>query len=145
KFTQDRVTFTLTDGLVILVGCWFGIAPAVFVAGILGFISSPRTPPPPSSNAFSSAVISFRAPGASLTLGAVLRYGYGEMIGTGLNHTLPAVAVAMLAGGVVQIAINIALFSTLLTLRRDDRAWAVLKGFLWAVPMFLPNSAAAYL
>src|SRR5215510_15149154 len=145
KFTQDRVTFTLTDGLVLLVACWFGTAPAVFVAGIEGFISSRRTARRLSSNVFSSAMMSIGAAGASLTLGAVLRYGYGEMIGTGLNHTLPAVAVAMLAGGVVQIAINIALFSTLLTLRRDDRAWAVLKGFLCAVPMFLPNSAAAYL
>jgi len=54
-------------------------------------------------------------------------------------------AIAMLAGSVVQISINLALFSTLFVLRQDNRAVDVLKGFLWAAPMFLPNSAAATL
>ncbi len=145
KFTQDKVTFTLVDGFVILIAVWFGIVPAVFLAGIEGFTASRRTGRRLSSNFFSSAMMSLGAAGASLALGAVLRYGYGETMGTGPNHTPLAVAVAMLAGSVVQIAINVALVSTLFALRQDDRAWAVLKGFLWAVPMFLPNSAVAYL
>jgi len=145
KFSQDRVIFTLTDAFVLLVACWFGPFPAVFLAGVEGFTSSRRTVRRLSSNLFSSAMMSLGAAGASLTIGLVLRYGFGEETGTGPDHTLMAVAVAMLMGSVVQIAMNIGLFSALFALREDNRSADVLKGFIWAVPVFLPNSAAATL
>jgi putative nucleotidyltransferase with HDIG domain len=145
KFSQDRVTFTLTDAFVLLVACWFGPFSAVFLAGIEGFTSSRRTVRRLSSNLFSSSMMSLGAAAASFSLGLVLRYGFNEEAGTGREHTLLAVAVAMLVGSVVQIAINIGLFSALFALRQGNRSAEVLKGFIWAVPMFLPNSAAATL
>jgi putative nucleotidyltransferase with HDIG domain len=145
KFSQDRVVFTLTDAFVLLVACWFGPFPAVFLAGIEGFTSSRRTVRRLSSNLFSSGMMSLGAAAASFSLGIVLRYGFSEEAETGLEHTLLAVAVAMLVGSVVQIAINIGLFSMLFALRQGNHSAEVLKGFIWAVPMFLPNSAAATL
>lgn len=145
KFTQERIVFTLADAFVLLVACWFGLMPAVFLAGIEGFTSSRRTVRRLSSNLFSSGMMSLGASGASVSLSVVLRYGFGEETGTGLNHTLLAAAVAMLVASIAQIAVNVALLSTLFALRKDNRASDLLKGFLWAVPMFLPNSAAATL
>src|SRR6266404_169139 len=145
KFTRERITFTLSDGIVLLVACSFGLAPAVFLAGIDGFIGSRRTARRLSSNFFSSAMMSLGAAAAAISLGAVLHYGFGEETGTGLNHTLLAVAVALLVGSIVQIAVNIVLFSTLFALRQDNPAADVFKGFLWTAPMFLPNGAAATL
>src|SRR5262245_29388930 len=43
KFTRERITFTLTDALVLLVICWFGPYPAIFLAGVEGYTSSRRT------------------------------------------------------------------------------------------------------
>ena len=145
KFSRDRVGFTLTDAFVLLVACWFGPFPAVFLAGIEGFTSSRRTARRLSSNFFSSAMMSLGAAGASVTIGLVLRYGFSEETGTGPGHALMAVAVAMLMGSVVQIAMNIGLFSALFALREDGCSVDVLKGFIWAVPVFLPTSAAATL
>lgn len=145
KFTRERITFTLSDGIVLLVACSFGLAPAVFLAGIDGFTSSRRTARRLSSNFFSSAMMSLGAAAAAISLGAVLHYGFGEESGTGLKHTLLAAAVALLVGSIVQIAVNIVLFSTLFALRRDHLAADVFKGFLWTAPMFLPNGAAATL
>ena len=145
KFTRERITFTLSDGIVLLVACSFGLAPAVLIAGIDGFTSSRRTARRLSSNFFSSAMMSLGAAAAAISLGAVLHYGFGEEMGTGLNHTLLAAAVALLVGSIVQIAVNIVLFSTLFALRQDHLAADVFKGFLWTAPMFLPNGAAATL
>jgi len=145
KFTRERITFTLSDGIVLLVACSFGLAPAVFLAGIDGFTGSRRTARRLSSNFFSSAMMSLGAAAAAISLGAVLHYGFGEEPGTGLNHTLLAAAVALLVGSIVQIAVNIVLFSTLFALRKDHLAADVFKGFLWTAPMFLPNGAAATL
>ena len=146
KFTQDRITFTLTDAFILVMACWFGPAPAMFLAGIEGFTSSRRTVRRLSSNLFSSGMMSLGAAAASFSIGAVLHYGFGEEGRSGLNHKLLAAAVAMLVGSVVQIAMNVGLFSTLFVLRRqDNRPADVLKGFLWAVPMFLPTGAAAAL
>ncbi|PYT08039.1 MAG: hypothetical protein DMF60_05770, partial [Acidobacteria bacterium] len=90
-------------------------------------------------------MMSLGAAAASLSLGAVLRYGFGQEVRSGPGHTLLAAAVALLVGSIVQIAMNVALFSTLFVLRQSNRTADVLKGFLWAVPMFLPTSAAAAL
>jgi len=145
KFTQDRITFTLTDAFVLVAACWFGPAPAVFLAGVEGFTSSRRTVRRLSSNVFSSGMMSLGAAAASFSLGAVLQYGFGEAPGSGMSHALLPAAAAMLVGSIVQIAMNVGLFSTLFVLRQGNRTVDVLKGFLWAVPMFLPTSAAAAL
>src|ERR1700720_1259333 len=72
KFSQNRVTFTLTDSFVLLVACWFGPLPAIFLAGIEGFTSSRRTVRRLSSNLFSSGMMSLGAAAASLTICIVL-------------------------------------------------------------------------
>lgn len=145
KFTQDRITFTLSDAFILLIACWFGLVPAVLLAGIEGFTSSRRTVRRLSSNLFSSGMMSLAAAAASITLNAVLRYGFGEPTGPGSDHTLLAAAFAILSGSIVQLAVNIALLFTLFALRKDNRALDILRGFLFAVPMFLPSSAAATL
>ena len=58
RFTQERLTFTLTDAFVLLVACWFGTVPAIFLAGIEGFTSSRHTARRLSSNLFSSSMMS---------------------------------------------------------------------------------------
>jgi len=145
RFTQERLTFTLTDAFVLLVACWFGTVPAIFLAGIEGFTSSRHTARRLSSNLFSSSMMSMAAAAASVSLSVVMHYGFGEDTGTGADHTLIAVASGMLVASIVQIAINIGLFSMWYLLRQDNRALDVVRGFLWIVPMFLPNSAAATL
>ena len=130
KFTRDRITFTLADACILLVACWLGLAPAVFLAGIEGFTSSRRTVRRLQANLFSSGMMSMGAAAASLTLHIVLRYAFGEHTGTSLDHSLFATAVAMLAASMVQIAVNIALLSTLFMLRNNNRALDVLKGYL---------------
>jgi putative nucleotidyltransferase with HDIG domain len=145
RFTQERLTFTLTDAFVLLVACWFGTVPAIFLAGIEGFTSSRHTARRLSSNLFSSSMMSLAAAAASVSLSVVMHYGFGEDTGNGADHTLVAVAAGMLVASIVQIAINIGLFSMWYLLRQDNRALDVVRGFLWIVPMFLPNSAAATL
>jgi putative nucleotidyltransferase with HDIG domain len=145
KFTQDRVVFTPADAFVLLVACLFGMFPAVFLAGIEGFTSSRRTVRRLSSNLFSSGMMSLGAAAASFSIHLVLQRGFGSETGVGLDHQLLSAAVAMLVGSIVQIAVNVGLFSTLFALRQDNKAADIFKGFLWAVPMFLPNSAAATL
>ena len=144
KFTQERMTFTLTDAFVLFVACWLGFAPAVFLAGIDGFTTSRRGIRRLSSNLFSSAMILLGAAAASAGLNVILRYGFGEALGAGSKHTLLAVAIAILVASIIQIAVNIGLISTLLALRHGNHL-NHLKGFLWTAPMFLPNSAAATL
>ncbi|MGA9770490.1 MAG: HD domain-containing phosphohydrolase [Blastocatellia bacterium] len=144
KFTQESVVFTLTDAFILFVACWLGFVPAVFLASIDGFATSRRNVNRLSSNLFSSAMMLLGAAAASASLGAVLRYGFGEESNAGSNYKLPHVAIALLVAGIIQIAVNISLFSALLALRYGNYL-NHLKGFLWAAPMFLPNSAAATL
>jgi putative nucleotidyltransferase with HDIG domain len=144
KFTQERMTFTLTDAFVIFVACWFGFVPAVFLAGIDGFATSRRTVRRLSSNLFSSSMMSLGAAAATVGLDIVLRLFFAEESVAGSDHTLLAAAMAILVASVIQISVNIGLVSTLLALRYGDHLNHI-KGFLWTVPMFLPNSAAATL
>src|SRR5437016_1209405 len=39
KNAQETLTFTLIDAFVLVIAAWFGMAPAVLIAGIEGFIS----------------------------------------------------------------------------------------------------------
>ena len=145
SFMRDRITITLTDAFVLLVACSFGTFPAVFLAGIEGFTSSRRTVRRLSSNLFSSGMMTLGAAAASFSIHLVLQYSFHSEAKAGLDHDLLSAAVAILVGSVVQIAVNVGLFTTLFALRQDDKKADVFKGFLWAVPMFLPNSAAATL
>jgi len=145
KFTRDRVVFTLSDAFILLVACSYGTAPAIFLAGIEGFTSSRRTVRRLSSNLFSSSMMSIGAAAASLSIKLVLQGSFGSETGAGPHHDLLSVAVAMLIGSIVQITVNLGLFSTLFALRQDNKTVDVFAGFFSALPMFLPNSAAATL
>lgn len=145
KFTRDRVVFTLADAFILLVACSYGTSAAVFLAGIEGFTSSRRTVRRLSSNLFSSSMMSIGAVAASLSIRLVLQGGFRTEAGAGFDHDLLSVAIAMLVGGIVQITVNLGLFSTLFALRQDDKTLEVFTGFFSATPMFLPNSAAATL
>src|SRR5205085_8849376 len=100
KFAQEKVTFTPSDSIVLLVACWYGPAPAIFIAGVEGFISSRRAVRRLSSNIFSFGMMSLVGGASSMALGAVLRYGFSET-GTVQQHSFPAVGVALLVANVV--------------------------------------------
>src|ERR1041384_5585343 len=143
KFAQEKVTFTPSDSIVLLVACWYGPAPAIFIAGIEGFISSRRAVRRLSSNIFSFGMMSLVGGASAITLGAVLRYAFHEM-GTARTHSFPAVAVALLVANVVHITVNTGLISKLFALRQGDKALRLWRqNFLWAAPNFLPTSAVA--
>ena len=59
--TQERLTFSLSDAIVLLVAYWYGVHPAIFVAGLEGFITSRRTVRRWSSNLFSLGMMSLVA------------------------------------------------------------------------------------
>ncbi|HYJ47937.1 MAG TPA: HD domain-containing phosphohydrolase, partial [Pyrinomonadaceae bacterium] len=147
NFSQEKISFTLTDALVLLVACRYGIAPAIFVAGIEGFTSSRRTVRRLSSNLFSFAMMALTASASSLTLTAVFRYGFHEAVTfTALPraYSFSAIAVALLVAGFVHVLVNSWLFSVFFALREKSPVWRNWKqNFLWAVPLFLPTSAVA--
>ncbi len=144
SFTRERITFTLSDALVLLVACCYGLPPAVFIAGIEGFTSSRRTTKRFASNIFSSAMMSIGSAAASLVMQATLIYLFKETGGSG-DYAFLSVAVAMLAAGLVQFTINAILLSTLLALRHGNPIVQHWKDFFWAMPMFLPTSSGASL
>ncbi len=145
KFTQEKMNFTLSDAIVLLVACWYGIAPAIFIAGIEGFVSSRHGVRRLSSNLFSFGMLSLVAGLSSACLGAILRYGFGEVAASD-QLSVPAVAIALLAASILHIVANTGLISALFGLRLDKPVATLWKeNFLLAAPMFLPTSAAASL
>lgn len=145
RLTREKITFTLSDGIILLVACWHGPAAAVLISGLDGLVSSRRAVRRLSSNIFSFAMLSLVAGASSLVLGAVLRQGFGEA-GTGPRQSFPAVAVALLVASVVHVVVNTALISALFALRQREpvmRRWR--DNLLWAAPIFLPTSAVASL
>ncbi|MEK6302125.1 MAG: HD domain-containing phosphohydrolase [Acidobacteriota bacterium] len=144
RFTQETITFTLADAIVLLVACWHGPAPAIFIAGIEGFTSSRRNDGRLSMFFYSSAMMSLGAAAASGLLTFVLHYGFGET-DRGSSHTFLAAAVALFLAGLVQFAVNMVLISTLIAIRHGNSILQGWKDFLWAAPMFLPTSTAASL
>jgi putative nucleotidyltransferase with HDIG domain len=144
KCSQEKISFTLTDALVLLVACRYGIAPAIFVAGIEGFTSSRRTVSRLSSNLFSFGMMALAAGSSSFALASVLRFGFGEPASLSRNHTFSAAAVSLLVASFVHIIVNSWLFSVYFALRERSPIWRNWKqNFLWAVPIFLPTSAVA--
>ncbi|HLM55615.1 MAG TPA: HD domain-containing phosphohydrolase, partial [Pyrinomonadaceae bacterium] len=146
KLTTDKVSFTLSDALILLVACRYGPLPAVFLAGVEGFVSSRAGIKRLSTNLFSSGMMSLAAGAAALALGATLSSVFGEAAAGAAPHGFTAVAVALLVSSLVHLAVNVLLFSALFAMRRREPVLSVWrKNFLWAVSMFLPTSTAASL
>jgi putative nucleotidyltransferase with HDIG domain len=140
KFTTEKISFTLSDAFILLVACRYGVLPAVFLAGLEGFVSSRATVRRLSSNLFSSGMMSLAATVAAAALTATLSYAFGN------SASFTAAACAMLVASLVLLAVNVGLLSTLLALRHGDpvlKVWR--KNFLFAATMFLPTSTAASL
>jgi putative nucleotidyltransferase with HDIG domain len=145
KLTTEKLTFTLSDAIVLLVACWLGLPACVFVAGIEGYTSSRRTVHRLSSNLFSSGMMALAAAAAALSLNAVLRYGFGENL-SGHNHAFPALTVAVLVASLSHIVVNTGLITVLFALRLGNPIFSSWKeNFLLIAPMILPTSAAASL
>ncbi len=145
RLTAEKVNFSLSDALVLLVACWLGVLPAVFVAGVEGFTASRRAVRRLSSNVFSFCMMSLVAGASGSVLGVVLRHGFDES-GAGPRQSFSAVAVALLAASIVHVVCNTVLFSTFFALREHApvlKRWR--ESFLWAAPIFLPTSAVASL
>src|SRR5689334_10906629 len=142
RFTREKITVTLSDAIVLLIACWGGIFPAILVAGIEGFTSVARTRRHWSSYLFSSAIMSAGAGVSAATLTAILHYGFQDRSADG-KHPFLSVTVAILVASLVQVTSNIILLSTLIALRHDLPILSHLRGFLWAVLLFLPISAAS--
>jgi putative nucleotidyltransferase with HDIG domain len=144
KFAQEKVTFTATDSIILLVACWHGIAPAIFIAGLDGLIASRRAVRRLSSNAFSFGMLSLVAAASATTINALLAYGFNEIGQARQQHSFPAVAVALLVANLAHIVANTGLVSVFFALRQGDavlRQWK--RNFLWAAPNFLLTSAVA--
>jgi signal transduction histidine kinase/ActR/RegA family two-component response regulator len=145
KSTQENVTFTLMDAFVLAVAAWYGIGPAVLIAGVEAFTSSRRLVRRLSSNLFSLGMMSLAAAAASFSLSAVLGDGWtGAPIAR--HHSVSAVAAALLVASIIQVTVNWGLVSTLLALRHNNSILLLWKqNFLCAAPLFLPTSVAASL
>jgi putative nucleotidyltransferase with HDIG domain len=140
KFTTEKISFTLSDAFILLVACRYGVLPAIFLAGLEGFVSSRATVRRLSSNLFSSGMMSLAAGAAAAGLAATLTHAFAG------SNSFTAAACALLVASLVQLAINVGLLSTLLALRHGEPVLFVWrKNFLWAVAMFLPTSTAASL
>jgi putative nucleotidyltransferase with HDIG domain len=142
---RDKITFTLSDAFVFLIASWYGILPAVFVAGAEGFVSSRRSVRRFSSNLFSAAMISLAAAAAGAALNASLRYGFHENT-VGQRHSFLAVTVSLLPATAVHLLVNVGLLSKLFALRGTKKFLHTWKENLsWAAPIALPTSAVASL
>jgi len=151
RFSREKITFTLSDAIILLVACWHGMAPAILLAGVEGFVSSRHVVRRFSSNIFSFGMMALVAAASSATLGAVLCYGFGEAsnitaAAAGRAHSFPAVAVALLTASIIHIIVNSGLISVCFALRQNSPVLDTWKqNFLWAAPIFLPTSAVATL
>lgn len=141
----DKITFTLSDAFILLIACWYGMLPAVFVAGLEGFSSSRRAVRRLSSNLFSFGMMSLSAACAGASLNAVLHYGFNQA-GRGGHNTFLAVTVALLVASAAHVLVNVGLISRLFALRQSKSfitAWK--ENLMWAAPIFLPTNAVASL
>src|ERR1043165_9042426 len=111
KFTTEKICFTLSDAFILLVACRYGVLPAIFLAGLEGFVSSRSTVRRVSSNLFSAGVSSLAAGPAASALAATLTHGFAG------SNSFTAAACALLVASLVQLAVNVGLLSTLLALR----------------------------
>lgn len=145
KFTKEKITFTLSDVFILLVAFRYGLAPAVFIAGIESFLSIRRTKSKMLTTLFSAGMMSLSVGASALVLGALLRHGFAAFGDQGGELTIVHVAVAMLVASLVQTAVNIALYSTILSLRHNNSFIHYAKGFLAVAATFLVNGTIATL
>jgi putative nucleotidyltransferase with HDIG domain len=144
KLTQEKLTFSLSDAIILLVACWYGPFLAVVIGGIEGFATSRRAVRRLSSNLFSSGMMAITVAAAAACMRAVLHNGSNG--GNRGQQSLLTVAFALLVASMVHIVTNTGLLSSLLALRHGNRIFSTWKQtFLWAAPMFLPTGAAASL
>lgn len=142
---REKITFTLSDAFIFLIACWYGILPAVFVAGAEGFVSSRRSVRRLSSNLFSAGMISLAAGAAALVLNVILKSGFHET-NEAQYHSFFAVTVALLPATAAHVLVNVGLLSGLFSLRSKTKFLATWKDNLsWAAPIALPTSAVASL
>jgi putative nucleotidyltransferase with HDIG domain len=145
KITQQKMTFTLSDAVVLLAACWYGLPAAVFIAGVEGFTSSRRTIRRLSSNLYSLGMMSLASGAAGVSINLVLTYGFGEA-GTSRSQTFPSIAVALLVGSLIHTLTNSGIISLLFAVRLGNPIWTSWRNnLLFAAPMLLPTSAAASL
>ncbi|HVG38783.1 MAG TPA: HD domain-containing phosphohydrolase, partial [Pyrinomonadaceae bacterium] len=143
KFTNVRTSVTLTDAIILLIACWYGLPAAIFVGGIEGFAASRRTTRRMSSVLFSSAMIALTSGAAALSLNLVLHRPITAFGVDGADSFLN-VTVAFLVASVVHIIVNTGLLSTFLALRAGDSVFGTwYQNFAYTAPIFLPTSAAA--
>jgi putative nucleotidyltransferase with HDIG domain len=145
KLTKEKLTFTLSDAIVLLAACWLGLTACVLIAGVEGYTSSRRTVRRLSSNLFSSSMMTLSAVAAALVLKAVLGFGFNETLAN-RSHAFPALAVAVLTASLIHIIVNTGLISVLFARRLGNpivSSWK--ENFLLIAPMVLPTSAAAIL
>jgi putative nucleotidyltransferase with HDIG domain len=142
--TQERLTFSLSDAIILLIAYWYGVYPAIFVAGLEGFFTSRRTVRRWSSNLFSIGMMSLVAASSSLVIKASVALGAVGAVGELPFHFA---ALAFFAASVTHNLVNMALLSTLLAMRHSKPIVASWKeSFLWTAPILcLPTSAAAIL
>ncbi|HKQ04399.1 MAG TPA: HD domain-containing phosphohydrolase [Blastocatellia bacterium] len=143
-FTQEVITFTLTDAIVILVACCYGPYPAILIAGIESFVLARRGGRLLSSHLFSSGMMSLSAAAASAVLSSGLYFIFGQA-SAGANQSLAAVAISMFLASIAHFTVNAVLLSTLIALRHGKSILHSWKDFLWAAPMYLPTGTAASL
>jgi putative nucleotidyltransferase with HDIG domain len=144
KLSQEKMTFTLSEALVLLIACKFGFAACIFVAGLEGLTSSRRAVRRLSSNLYSFGMMSLASGAGVASLWMVLRYGFGE-VASG-TYAFPAVAIGLLVASIIHIGVNTGLVALLFSVRLEKPVMHIWKEyFLLAVPLFLPTSAAASL
>ncbi|HEV2764909.1 MAG TPA: EAL domain-containing protein [Pyrinomonadaceae bacterium] len=144
-FSQEKISFTFSDAVVLLAAVRYGLPAAVFVAGVEGFISSRRTVRRLSSNLYSFGMMSLTAAAAAASLKGVVFCLSGDAV-SWEGHSFSAVAVSLLAASIVHVVVNTGLTSALFSVRLGQPFVPTWKGnLLWAVPMFLPTGAAAAL
>lgn len=143
KFTNIRMSVTLTDAIILLIACWYGPGAAVFVGGIEGFAASRRTTRRMSSVLFSSAMIALTSAAAALVINFILGRSL-LAIGPQGKDSFLLVTLAFLAASIVHIIVNTGLLSGWLALRAGDpvlKTWY--QNFSYTAPIFLPTSTAA--
>ncbi len=141
KFTEERITFTPSDAIVILIAYNYGVAPAVLIAGIESFASSRRNGRTSqfSTILFSSAMMALAAGAAGAFIAATPHFSFG-LPG---EQSLIVAAVVLIIASSVQTLVNIGLLSLMLSLRHGTSFLSYLKGFFAVAPSLLVTGTVA--
>ncbi len=142
KFTEESMTFTLSDALVLLIAFNYGIAAATFVAGIESFVAARRGQKRQLTVAlFNAAMMAFAAAAAASSIHLIKQSNFALLE----NQSFLLAAAAMLVGSVVQTLVNLGMLSVLLSLRHGNSFLHYMKGFLTVAPTLLLTGTTASL